>query len=111
MTDQRDSRNPAETDSQRTARHLNWLSIHAEVLSELAGRSYGQHGRGYVRTTSVEGTAAFIYMSPKGAHPLVAEMLDTYDPARQVVVVIKDPPGPVGLYKVRMIRVTPAAEG
>jgi len=38
-------------------------------------------------------------------------MIDSYDPAHHFVVAIKDPPGPVGLYKVSLIEVTPAGEG
>jgi hypothetical protein len=99
-----------ETYEQRTARHWTWLHLHAPTLHPQIREQYELHGRGYWQVAYGQ-DPIFRYFPAARANAEVAPYVESYDPARQFVLVIKDQDGTVSVAKMSILRISPAGEG
>jgi hypothetical protein len=120
MSNTRKLRQPGG-DREREQRHMAWLNRedNAERLTEGTLRAYTAEGRGFWFASSRYGTTpdytrmqyvpqADIGLFPGGRNrEVVTRMVATYDPARQVVVVIEED-GQLSAYKVRPAQLNPS---
>ena len=130
MSNTRKLRQPGG-DREREQRHMAWLNRddNAKCLAAGALTAYDEHGRGFwfaaqsyatldeTCTTVLDGPGftPLIYVPqariprlPAGTNrDVVARMVATYDPARQVVVVIEED-GKLSAYKVRPVQLDPS---
>ena len=90
----------SETLKRTAMRHLTWLNSQPGLTRTAIREAYEQHGRGYWQAAYGD-DPGFAYIPLARANPHVREMAETYDPADQFVVVIRDQM--IGIYKARMV--------
>ena len=111
---------PAGGDRERERRHMAWLNRadNGERIATQSAVAYAEQGRGFwfasERLSGEPGFTRAAYIPaanladlPAGqTRDVVARMIATYNPARQVVVVIEDD-GEISAYKVRPVQIDP----
>lgn len=119
MSNTRKARRP-DDNRDRERRHMAWLSLpgNGDSLAAASAAAYERDGRGLWFACDGDGDiwggpgitrtyyvpAADIAVFPAGGNrDMVARMVATYDPARQMVVVIEED-HIISAYKVRLIR-------
>jgi hypothetical protein len=91
-----------ETDAEVKARHLAWLNRQPALRPARIRGTYEQRGRGYWQGIYGD-DPGFSYVPLSRANPRVLHMVEAYDPEDQFVVVIRDLPRTIGIYKARIL--------
>jgi hypothetical protein len=87
-----------ESDEQVRERHLRWLNRNVKTLTGAGSRAYHEFGRGYYITSVTSGSTDLRLEYVPGTEHLpddetsryLARMVNEYDPATQIVVVIRE---------------------